>query len=288
MDQILIQAQKLTFSYGERIAVDGVSFEVNAGEIFGFLGPNGAGKTTVVRLLTGQLHPSSGTAVVLGRDVSRFSAQVRPQMGVAFETANLYEQLSALENLRLFARLFNIRQFDPMPLLEKVGLAGRERDRVANYSKGMKQRLMLARALVNRPRVLFLDEPTEGLDPLSSQTIHRIIREAANQGAAVFLTTHDMVEADRLSQRVAFINQGKIAALDKPALLKRQFGKRMLKAELENQAGKSTTVTIPLDAPDAAQKAQTLFSEGRVVTMHTEEATLEDIFIQLTGTGLAG
>ena len=165
---------------------------------------------------------------------------------------------------------------------------GRERDRVANYSKGMKQRLMLARALVNRPRVLFLDEPTEGLDPLSSQTIHRIIREAANQGAAVFLTTHDMVEADRLSQRVAFINQGKIAALDKPALLKRQYGKRVLKAEVENRAGESTTIAIPLDAPDAAQKVQSLFSDGRVITMHTEEATLEDIFIQLTGRGLAG
>ncbi len=288
MDQNFIQARQLTFSYGERTAVDGVSFEVAAGEIFGFLGPNGAGKTTIVRLLTGQLHPASGTAVVLGKDISRYAAQVRPQMGVAFETANLYEQMNALENLRLFARLFAIRQFDPMPLLEKVGLAGRERDRVANYSKGMKQRLMLARALVNRPRVLFLDEPTEGLDPLSSQTIHHIIREAADQGTAVFLTTHDMVEADRLSRRVAFINQGKIAALDKPALLKRQYGKRVLKAEVENRAGEVSMVAIPLDVDDTAQKVSSLFSDGRVVTMHTEEATLEDIFIQLTGRGLAG
>lgn len=288
MNETTIRAQELTFRYGSLTAVDHVTFEVRAGEIFGFLGPNGAGKTTVVRLLTGLLQASEGLAEVLGHDMRCDAKAVHARIGVAFETANLYEQMNALENLRLFADLFNIRKFDPLPLLVQVGLNGRERERVSNYSKGMKQRLMLARAMINQPRVLFLDEPTDGLDPLSSQTMHAIIKDAAADGAAVFLTTHDMVEADKLSDRVAFINQGRITALDKPSVLKQRYGKRLLKLELESPSGENTTASIPLDDPQSAARLQSLFQEQRVVTAHTEEATLEDIFIQITGRGLEG
>ena len=201
-----IIAQNLTYSYGQLLAVDDISFKVAEGEILGFLGPNGAGKSTTVKMLTGQLQPKGGQATLLGIDVAREPEKVQAQIGVCFELPNLYEQMSAAENLNLFARLFGVRSFDAVALLKRVGLGGREHDRVEGYSKGMKQRLMVARSLVNRPNILFLDEPTEGLDPTSSETILNIILQERERGATVFLTTHDMMEADKLSDRVAFIN----------------------------------------------------------------------------------
>jgi ABC-2 type transport system ATP-binding protein len=221
-------------------------------------------------------------------DIVRQRKKVQAEIGVSFENTNLYEQMDAVENLNLFARLYSVKGFDAMALLEKVGLAGREKDRVASYSKGMKQRLMLARAMVSNPQILFLDEPTDGLDPVSSQTIHALIRDAAAQGTTIFLTTHDMVEADKLANRVAFINKGKIAALDQPARLKRQFGQRALKVEVELPDGATEIREVSLDNGQTAQAVYELFQNERVVTVHSEEATLEDIFIDITGRGLQG
>jgi ABC-2 type transport system ATP-binding protein len=286
MSSYAVSAQDLTYRYGDLLAVDHISFNVAEGEVLGFLGPNGAGKSTTVKLLTGQLRPDDGKALLLGQDITRNTNQLQAHIGVSFETTNLYEQMSAVENLNLFAQLFGVKDFSAIKLLEKVGLGGREKERVANYSKGMKQRLMLARALVNNPRILFLDEPTEGLDPVSSQTIHAIIREASANGTTIFMTTHDMVEADKLSDRVAFINKGKILALDKPALLKRQYGKRALKVEVETASGDTEVREITLDEADTPQAVHDLFQNERVITLHSEEATLEDIFIEITGRGL--
>jgi ABC-2 type transport system ATP-binding protein len=288
MAQPAISARDLTFSYGDLLAVDHISFDVAEGEILGFLGPNGAGKSTAVKLLTGQLRPSNGQATLLGMDIVTQTKQIQALIGVSFETANLYEQMSAVENLVLFARLFGVKGFDAMALLDKVGLTGREKDRVATYSKGMKQRLMLARALVNTPQILFLDEPTAGLDPVSSKTIHAIIRQAADRGATVFLTTHDMVEADKLSDRVGFINKGKIVALDRPATLKRQYGQRALKVEVESVDGLTAIREVPLDQRNTPQSVYDLFAQERIITVHSEEATLEDIFVEITGRGLVG
>ncbi len=287
MAQPAIVAENLTYRYGDLTAVDHIGFQVEEGEIFGFLGPNGAGKTTTVKILTGQIRPAEGRAQVLGMDIARQTKQVQRHIGVAFETTNLYEQLNAVENLQLFARLYGV-EVDVMDLLEKVGLAGREKERVANYSKGMKQRLMVARAMIHSPRVLFLDEPTDGLDPVSSRTIHALIQEAAANGTAVFLTTHDMVEADKLSNRVAFINQGQIVALDKPAVLKQRYGKRALRVELETPDGQVQVHEVPLDGTDGLRELEALAQQGRILTVHSEEATLEDIFIQITGRGLYG
>jgi ABC-2 type transport system ATP-binding protein len=288
MAEQAIIAEELTYRYGTLTAVDHVSFRVAEGEILSFLGPNGAGKTTTVRMLTGQLRPKEGRAVVLGLDVARHSEQVQAQIGVCFEQTNLYEQMSATENLNLFARLFSVNPFDAGSLLQRVGLSGRENDRAATYSKGMKQRLMVARALIGRPRILFLDEPTEGLDPVSAETIRDIILEERARGATVFLTTHDMFEADRLSDRVAFINQGKLAALDTPHSLKQQYGKRALKAQVMDQEGRLEEREIPLDQTETAEAVRALFDREHVVTVHSEEATLEDIFIRITGRGLVG
>jgi ABC-2 type transport system ATP-binding protein len=199
---------------------------------------------------------------------------------------NLYEQMSALENLRLFARLFNTSPFDGDGLLKRVGLADRGKDRVETFSKGLKQRLMVARSLVNRPRILFLDEPTAGLDPTSSEAIQKIIQEERERGATIFLTTHDMMEADKLSDRVAFMNQGKIVALDTPHNLKQQYGKRALKAKVATDSGKLEDHEVIMDTPETPDALRQLFTQQRVVTVHSEEATLEDIFIKITGRGL--
>ena len=281
-----ITVQNLTYRYGNHLAVDHISFEVGEGEILGFLGPNGAGKSTTVKMLTGQLKPVEGQATLLGMDITKHTNQIQAQIGVSFETTNLYEQLSALENLTLFADLFGVKRFKPLPLLEQVGLGGRGKERVANYSKGMKQRLMLARAMVNQPRILFLDEPTDGLDPVSSQMIQSLIKKSSESGTTVFLTTHDMVEADLLCHRVAFINGGKIVALEKPAILKRQYGQRALKVEIQTNDGGTLTREVPLDTAHSAQQVADLLANETVLTVHSEEATLADIFVQVTGRGL--
>lgn len=283
-----IAVKDLSFSYGDNLAVDGISFDVAEGEVFGFLGPNGAGKSTTVRLLTGQLTPDAGRAELLGMDIVSERKKVQQEIGVSYESTNLYEQLSAVENLNLFARLYKVADFDAMALLERVGLGGREKEHVAHYSKGMKQRLMMARALVSRPRLLFLDEPTDGLDPVSTQTIHALIEAATREGAAVFLTTHDMVEADKLSDRVAFIHEGRIVALDTPAALKQRFGLRALQVEVRMASGRTELREVALDEADTAQAVHDLFWNEQVLTVHSKEATLEDIFIDITGRGLQG
>jgi ABC-2 type transport system ATP-binding protein len=283
-----IVAEKLAYWYGDLVAVDHISFNVAEGEILGFLGPNGAGKTTAVKMLTGLMKPKDGKAVLLGLDMAKNTEKLHGEIGVCFETANLYEQMSALENLRLFARLFGLDGFDVYALLKRVGLDGREKDRVETYSKGMKQRLMVARSIVNRPKVLFLDEPTAGLDPASSESILEIIKEERERGATVLLTTHDMEEADKLSDRVAFLNKGKIAALDTPHNLKQQYGKRALKAKVAATGSKLEDREVIMDTPETARAVQELFAKEKVVTIHSEEATLEDIFIKITGRGLTG
>jgi len=283
-----IVAEELTYRYGQLVAVDHVSFHVAEGEILGFLGPNGAGKTTTVKMLTGQLRPQEGRATLLGLNVAREPERVQAQIGVCFELTNLYEKMTAEENLKLFARLYGVQDLDATALLKRIGLEGRERDRVEGYSKGMKQRLMVARSLVNRPRILFLDEPTEGLDPTSADNIRHIILEERERGATIFLTTHDMMEADRLSDRVAFINQGQIVALDTPHNLKQQYGRRALKAQVVGPDGGLESREIIMDRAETVEAVQELFGRERVVTVHSAEASLEDIFIRITGRGLTG
>jgi ABC-2 type transport system ATP-binding protein len=219
-----IEVENLTRNYNGLRAVDGISFDVNQGEIFGFLGPNGAGKTTTIKMLTGQLRPTSGQARVMGCDVVEDRENLKPQIGVVFESQNLYERLSACDNLLFFARLYRVKKEHVEKVLEQVGLVGRERDKVQEYSNGMKQRLLIARALLHKPEVLFLDEPTKGLDPNVARELRAIVKELANQGMTIFLTTHYMEEADQLSDRVAIIDHGKIVALDTPERLKAEHG----------------------------------------------------------------
>ena len=238
-----IEVKNLHRYYNGVKAVQGISFDVNDGEIFGFLGPNGAGKSTTIKVLTGQLRPTSGSAEVVGCDVVEERQELKPQIGVVFEYQNLYERLTAMDNLRFSARLYGVGKGRINEVLAQVGLQDRAKERIKRYSNGMKQRLLIARALLHQPRVLFLDEPTRGLDPGVAREIRSIIAELAKGGVTVFLTTHYMEEADRLSDRVAIINQGKIVAIDTPENLKATHGK-------------------------------------------DDRATLEDVFIKLTGKNL--
>ena len=219
-----IQVQDLHRYYNGVKAVRGISFEVEFGEVFGFLGPNGAGKSTTIKVLTGQLRPTSGSAQVVGCDVVEERQQLKPQIGVVFEYQNLYERLSARDNLKFSARLYGVprRRIDEM--LAQVGLLDRAKDKIKTYSNGMKQRLLIARALLHRPKVLFLDEPTRGLDPGVARGIRKIVEQLVEQGVTVFLTTHYMEEADRLSDRVAIIDEGRIVAIDTPDKLKAEYG----------------------------------------------------------------
>jgi ABC-type multidrug transport system ATPase subunit len=281
----VLRAEDLSFAYGELIAVDGVSLEVGRGQILGLLGPNGAGKSTVIKMLTGQLPPRTGHIEVLGLDLARARTAIQGRIGVCFEEKNVYPTLSGRENLRFFARLFGRRDLDVTALLDRVGLAERGDDRVAGYSKGMRQRLMIARSLVNEPDVLFLDEPTDGLDPVSARTIRRLIRDEAARGAAVLLTTHDMYEADELADRVAFIDRGRILTMDTPETLKLSHGTRSVRVRYRTGDGIAEDV-IPLDGGQAPDVLRTLLSKGEVLTIHTEEATLEDVFVEFAGRGL--
>ena len=223
MNTKAINVQDLTRDYNRLRALDRISFTVERGEVFGFLGPNGAGKTTTIKILTGQLRPTSGKAWVMGCDVVEERHQLKPQIGVVFETQNIYERLSARDNLAFFARLYGINSGRVDEVLSQVGLEKRAKERVKKYSNGMKQRLLIARALLHRPKVLFLDEPTRGLDPKVAREIRTFVAGLARQDVTVFLTTHYMEEADQLCDRVAILDHGRIVAMDVPERLKAEF-----------------------------------------------------------------
>lgn len=279
-----IEAEKLTRIFDGRRAVDGISFAVEEGEVFGFLGPNGAGKTTTIRLLTGQLRPTAGHARVAGYDVVAERKRLKPQIGVVFEDQNLYERMTGCENLAFAARLYGTASYRVGEVLAQVGLAERAGDPVRKYSNGMKQRLLIARALLHRPCVLFLDEPTKGLDPHVAREIRRLVAGLAAQGMTVFLTTHYMEEADQLCHRVAFLNEGRIVALDTPQRLKMAHGMRDVVVTLTDGQRRTLSLSNLADARLLGEWA----ASGRIVTVHSAEVSLEDVFIQLTGRDLRG
>ncbi len=279
----MVEVDNLSRDFNKRRAVDALSFSIEAGEIFGLLGPNGAGKTTTIRMLTGQLLPSSGQAWIAGCKIPGAEQDLKPHIGVVFEQQNLYERMSGLENLAFAAQLYGVPPRRVDQVLDQVGLRARAKDKIKTYSNGMKQRLLLARAWLHSPKVLFLDEPTHGLDPDIAQSIRQLIREMAMEGMTVFLTTHYMEEADQLCQRIAFLNQGRIVALNTPEQLKLAYGQHCIKAKLAN----GRMANFSLDSPATGQQLAALVTSGQILTLHSLEATLDDVFIQLTGRRIA-
>ncbi len=275
----LVEVQGLVKHYGEVRAVEGISFTVGSGEVFGLLGHNGAGKTTTIRMLTGRTRPTAGRACIAGHDVALEREAVKPLINLVFEDQNLYERFSGRENLRVFADLYGVPKTRIEGLLADVGLVEAAGRKVKTYSTGMKQRLLIARALVNQPRVLFLDEPTRGLDPTSARDLRALIARLSDAGTTVFLTTHDMVEADDLCHRVAFLSQGKVVALDTPRELKLRYGQRTAVVLLRDRQEH----TLQLDDPTDAARLAAWMREGAVLTLHSQEGTLEDVFVALAG-----
>lgn len=278
-----IEVDGLSRTFKDVQAVDNISFNVLAGEVFGFLGHNGAGKTTTIRMLSGQLRPSSGHARVAGCDIVTERGRLKPLVGVVSEHQNLYERMSGRENLAFAARLYGTSHERIDDALDQVGLLERAKDKVQYYSNGMKQRLLIARALLHRPQIIFLDEPTRGLDPVVAGEIRRLVVQLSTEGVTVFLTTHYMEEADELCRRVAFLSEGQIVALDTPDNLKLAHGQKSLKATLAD--GRS--LTIALDEEGAGKQLEALVSAGQIRTLHSTEATLENVFIQIAGRKLS-
>ena len=278
-----IEVENLYRTFDGLKAVDNISFSVEAGEIFGFLGHNGAGKTTTIRMLSGQLLPTSGRGRVAGCDIVTQQPQLRPLIGVVSEHQNLYERMSGRENLEFAASLYCQHDRSVYAALEQVGLLDRASDKVEHYSNGMKQRLLIARSILHNPQIVFLDEPTRGLDPIVGREIRRLIVEMANRGVTIFLTTHYMEEADQLCNRVAFLSEGRIVALDKPDNLKTSHGQNHVNVTLDN--GQCLTIDLTMD--NAGEELRRVLSEGHVKSVHSAEASLEEVFIQLAGRQLS-
>lgn len=276
----MIEVKGLTKRYGELLAVDSISFNIEKGEIFGFLGPNGAGKTTTIKILTGELEPTDGDVKVAGFNPVSDRKNLHKIIGVVPEVQNLYERMTAKENLTFFAKLYDINHKRVDELLEQFDLQEWANEKVKNFSLGMKQRLLLARGLLPKPDILFLDEPTKGLDPYTARYIRSIIREVNKKGATIFLTTHYMEEADELSDRVVIIDKGKIIACDNPENLKRSQDKGIIKITLKDPMEERQ---FSLSDNQTGNRIKELLQSGRLLSMETEKATLEDVFINLTG-----
>jgi len=282
--QAAIEVNNLEFSYpkSNKKAVNGVTFSIRKGEIFGFLGPNGAGKTTTQQIIIGLLKQYSGNVNILGKNLKNWKTDIYNRIGVGFELPNHYQKLTALENLELFRSFYHKKTVNPMDLLKMVELEKDANQRVATFSKGMKSKLNFARSLLNDPEILFLDEPTTGLDPVSSRIIKNIITKKKNEGKAIFLTTHNMNDADELCDRVGFIVEGKIILIENPRDLKIRHGKKIVKMEYlkdNNLIKKEFELKNLADNKDFIN----ILKKENVQTIHTAEATLDDIFIKATG-----
>lgn len=279
----MISVEGLRFTYlgGKQEVLCGMDFSAMPGEIFGFLGPSGAGKSTAQKILTGILKGYSGSAKVLGSEVRGMGRDYYERIGVAMEVPNLYGKFTAMENLRFFSSLYKGPGEDPAALMERLELKDDMDTRVSGYSKGMKMRLNFIRALVHRPDVLFLDEPTAGLDPARARIIKDMILEQKALGRTVLLTTHDMHLAEELCDRVAFIVDGSIRLMDTPVNLRLKAGDRLVRYSWRE--GGLTEAETPLKMLKEDARFMTLLREGKLETLHTQEPSLETLFIEATG-----
>ncbi|GAA1776261.1 ABC transporter ATP-binding protein [Streptomonospora arabica] len=282
---IAVEDLRVRYRGADADAVAGMTFAVAPGEVFGFLGPSGAGKSTVQHVLTRLLRGYTGSARVFGRPLGRWGADYHERIGVGFELPVAFGKLTAAENLAAVAGLYRRPTRPVRELLELVDLGTAADRRVDGFSKGMRMRLNLARALAHRPDLLFLDEPTGGQDPVHAAALRDVVRDQARQGTTVFLTTHDMATADRLCDRVAFVVDGRIAAVDSPRAFKLRYGRPGVRVEYR-VGGRLDSRDVPLDALAAAPDLAELFAGGAVETVHTREASLDDVFATVTRTRL--
>ncbi|WP_212936040.1 ABC transporter ATP-binding protein [Bacillus hominis] len=278
---LAIEMKDVMKTFNEKTALRNVNIEVKQGEIFGFLGPSGSGKTTTVKILTSQLLHSVGTVRVLGTDITGPSSIDYKRIGILTDNSGLYERLSIYDNLLLFCDLYDCKKERIDEVLAQVNLLDDKKTQVKKLSKGMKQRVTLARAILHKPDILFLDEPTSALDPVNVQNIHKILKDLNKEGTTIFLTTHNMDEAETLCNRIAFLCGGEIVALDTPENLRLQYAKDQIQVVLKDKQ-KETVQKDEL----GAKRISEWMKKGELLSIHSHEPTLGDIFIEVTGRGL--
>lgn len=270
----ILKANQLTKTFGNVKALDHCDLEIRKGEIFGYLGPSGAGKTTTIKLLTGQLHSDAGEVTVLGKNP--FSPEIRQQIGIMSDMSGLYEKMTVYENLDIFADIYGVKNKKKKikETLEAVDLYDNRKKKVEKLSRGMKQRLVFARTILHNPRLLFLDEPTANLDPATADEIRELITKLNRNGTTVFLTTHNMEEADELCHRIALLNKGHIVECGSPEELKLKYSKK--KVLITTGKGKKEISLDKNELIDELEKTEEL------LMIHSEEPSLRDVFLSLT------
>ncbi len=280
----MIDVRSLNFRYpkGDTPTLRNLNFNIQAGEIFGFLGPSGSGKSTTQKLLIGLLRNFDGEIQILGKNATEWRHDFYQKIGVGFELPNHFSKLTALENLELFASFYAGTTRQPMELLRMLGLGDATYKAVGEFSKGMKMRLNFARAIIHDPVLLFLDEPTAGLDPVNARAMKDIILDLKGQGKTIFLTTHNMHDADELCDRVAFIVDGEITQIDSPRTLKLKYGSAQVRVDESSEQGTKSHY-FGLDGLAENQAFLSVLRTDRIEAIHSQEATLEDVFIKTTG-----
>lgn len=269
----MVVARNIVKTFGRKRALNSINFEIREGEIFGFLGPSGSGKTTMINILTGQLLPDSGITQLLGKDSQDLHPTDLEKIGIVSDQSGFYEKLSLEKNLLLYAKLYGINLNRVDELLDQVGLLASKKILAEQLSTGMKQRMLLARALINQPKILFLDEPTSGLDPTTSKSIHELLVQLKESGATIFLTTHDMNEATLLCDHLALLNKGKLIEQGSPAdIIQKYNTNKRIKVIYKNRQERIFDFS----------ELSTLATND-LISIHSCEPTLEEIFIRLTG-----
>ncbi len=282
-EQPVLRLERLTVRYGSFVAVDGLDLEVRRGELFGLLGPNGAGKSTTIRVLIGQRPPSGGRVTVAGRDVVREWQAVKPLFGYVPDRENHFEEFSGRRNLQIFAGLYAVPEARIGECLDLVELSEAAHLPVRAYSLGMRRKLLLARALLHRPRVLYLDEPTANLDIHSTAVVHRILRALTADGVTVLLTTHNMREVEEVCTRVAILCRGRLVALEAPLALRQQHAERKVDVALTE----GTRLVFDLDREDERAALGRHVAAGAVASVQTREFNFHETFLKLTGTAFS-
>ena len=275
---IVLSMEGVCLSFGAKRVLDGLTFSVSRGECFGFLGPSGAGKTTTIKLLTRQLKKDSGRINLFGRPIENASDADYERIGILSDTSALYERMSIEDNLKLYAKIRGKGAGDIDRLLERMNLSQDRKTLVKNCSKGMRQRAALLAALIHSPELLFLDEPTSGLDPAARAEVHRMLTELKAAGTTIFLTTHDMAEADSVCDRLAILDEGRIVASDEPESLKLRFARNRVVIVTRTRG----TLEVTKDAA-SAEEIRELFASDEVLSIHSDEPNLEEVFLELTG-----
>ena len=269
----MIRVENVSKSFGSKKALNHISFEIQEGEIFGFLGPSGSGKTTMINVLTGQLAADQGETVLLGKSSRNLTSNDLEQIGIVSDTSGFYEKMSLYKNLLIYAKLYGLKASRVDTVLDQVGLSDAKNIIAEKLSTGMKQRMFLARALLNAPKILFLDEPTSGLDPTTSKSIHALLQELKQAGTTIFLTTHDMNEATLLCDRLSLLNKGILIEYGSPQEIIQKYHVDK-KVRLRYQDGREQV--IPFEGLPH-------LNTTNLIAVHSCEPTLEEIFIRLTG-----